>query len=190
MAENAPQTETQDAKSAAPQPPKGASTQKPRKASPNKIERSGAPEESKVKAAPVMPNAVSFAEHSLQHHLVYVNPVTTDADLENEDFWVHVANQFRAPALLTIMAEDGSWKKNATVLFAENTFATVRVDQTFQYEKVSIEADDPDMKPEWVGMREQWRVIRRRDGAVISSGHRTQALAREWIRQRRKAGER
>ena len=140
-----------------------------------------------VLVRPVMPAEFRQTEHELQRWLVYVDPKATDKQLQDPKFWSNVAYLLRVPAELTIWAEDGSWKKWATVHAADRNWAKVTVDYTFDYDTPFTKVDDPDMKYEWAGPHHKFRVVRIADGEVLSKDHQTKEQAAEWIRSHRAA---
>lgn len=150
-----------------------------------------APEEKKVEklVTPVMPAAFRQAEHEVQRWLVYADPTAEVKHLEDPKYWANVAYLLRVPAELVIWAEDGTWKKWATVHACDRNWAKVTVDMEFDYGRQSAKIEDPDMKVEWAGPMHKWRVIRT-DGEVLSKDHQTKELAQEWMRNHRLALER
>lgn len=139
-----------------------------------------------VLVAPLNGTAFRQYEHECQTWFVYADPKATDDHLTDPKYWANVANLFRAPAELTIMAEDGTWKRKATVLAADRNWAKVVIDQTYFYAKQTVEPKDPDMTVEWAGPQHKWRVIRT-DGEVLSKEHQTRDQAEVWMKSHREA---
>lgn len=144
-------------------------------------------EKVKVLVRPLMPAEFRQSEHELQQWLVYVDPKAKDKNLEDPKFWSNVAYLLRVPAELTIWAEDGTWKKKATVHACDRNWAKVSIDHTYNYDTPMGRVDDPDMRVEWAGPHQKWRVVRIADSEILSKEHQTKEIAGEWIRSHRVA---
>ena len=135
---------------------------------------------------PLMPDAFRHAEHEVQRWLVYAKPDAEKKHLEDPKYWTNVAYMLRVPAELVIWAEDGTWKKWATVHACDRNWAKITIDAEFDYGKQKAKVEDPDMRVEWAGPMHKWRVVRT-DGEVLSKDHQTKELAGEWLRNHRLA---
>lgn len=137
--------------------------------------------------APLMPANFRQYEHEIQQWVVYADPKATDKDLETPAYWSNVSNYFRIPAEITIIAEDGTWKKWATVHAADRNWAKVTIDYSKEYSKTTPRTDDPTMEVEWAGPNHKWRVLRKSDGDVLSKGHQTRDQAETWVKSHSEA---
>jgi hypothetical protein len=126
----------------------------------------------------------------MQNWVVYLPPEATKKDIETPEFWMNIAARFRAPARLTIMAEDGSWVTDAICMSSDRNWAKVRVLSEHPLSRPSTEPLDTGMEAKWQGPSLKWCVIRKADGDRLHTGCQTREEAEVWLRTHRDAMER
>lgn len=93
-------------------------------------------------------------------------------------YWTHVARKLRPLYRIEAVCEDGSWVQELIVLHVRDNEARVA-----RLSKVHLDVVDPDKmesdvyEVKWSGPVDKFRVMRKKDGAIIKGGFSTKVDA-------------
>lgn len=136
-------------------------------------------------------NASRFQEASYFRNVFAVN---VDAghkieDIEQPEYWAHVARHVKQFDEIVIRAEDGAFYARLYVLDCGDTWLkTHRLD----YVELQKSADkeilsrDGEFKIKWAGPHDKWRVTRVSDGEIVAKEIVSRDGAEDWVREYRK----
>lgn len=125
-----------------------------------------------------------FKERSFAQTSWFVRaPVTCKVeDLEDPVFWSHVAKRISALDEITVVAYDSAWYGRLLVTFADTKEVRVRLLELHMLQEENITEDRiAAYEVQWGGPAAKFRVLRRRDKAVIKDGFPTKEKATEYM---------
>jgi hypothetical protein len=112
---------------------------------------------------------------------------TEPDDLLDTAYWAHVAIQMRPYDKVEVRADDGSYYGEMLVLLTGRTWAKVTPLFFKRLEEASADdVDDEEMFIKFSGPKAKWRVLRTKDGMVLSEGHSTKDLAATWMQNHKR----
>lgn len=112
---------------------------------------------------------------------------TTIEDVQQPEFWTHVAAQLQPLDTIEIIPEDRSYFAVLLVLSAGKQFATVKLLHHVELESVAA-PENPAVKihadytVEWKGPAAKWCVIRT-DGEKMAKDFATRAEGENWLKE-------
>ena len=130
----------------------------------------------------LMPERMGLAESKRNDWVVDLPVEVTIEQIQDPDYWSHVAQQMTPFDHIEARSEDGSWVAYLLVVFAERNYALVIVDRVI---KVAVDTAAPvssiKYKVDWKGPHHKFVVIRTSDSAVLQSQLKTRAEANDWL---------
>ncbi len=124
--------------------------------------------------------------------VIDVEAGVTPEDLLNGAFWGGVAQNLKPFNRIEVRADDGTWMCELLVLTASRAWASVKVLQHYNLSTVDVEETEAEAAEpffyQYKGRTLGHCVIRRSDSEIVHSNAENQAAAREWLKQRLKAG--
>lgn len=129
---------------------------------------------------------IGRAEHKRNDWVIDVPETLTPEDLLVPGYWAHVSGDMSPLDKIEARWEDGSKIAHYRVIFAERTYAKVKllhVEDLEAPEEGSAPADSLLHEIAWKGPMKRFAVIRKTDRAIVSDGHRDRAAAVAWMMQ-------
>lgn len=146
-----------------------------------------AKEERKGQAV-LMPERFGEAEFKRHDFVADIPAGTTLEQILEPAYWAHVSKDMDPFDHIEARAEDGSWVAYLVVLFAERTYARVKLDRAVKIDEAIEQADKyAKHKVEWKGPHFKFAVIRMSDNAKVQDGFKTRPEADAWMRNHEKA---
>lgn len=113
-----------------------------------------------------------LTEHANPSHSVTVEMGTTLEDIQNPQFFAHVAPLFTQWDRVCLKPDDGAWYAELVVVECGNNYVRTQALAFMQIDK--SEAIVPDAfethRVEFAGAHHKWRVVRNSDNSVVKFG--------------------
>ena len=135
-------------------------------------------EEEKVKVDPFKSPDCQLAEHAYRSFNLYIKEAPDEvSDLENPDYWVHIAPKMRTGDEVRVVSEDMSFYTRLLCTYAHGTAAVMKVVESTAVEGLTApEEEDSKYKAELRGPK-GWCVINSETGEVVKEKLPNQATA-------------
>jgi len=133
------------------------------------------------------PSSLQNAEHYCTRWMAVVGEEATPNDIARPDFWVHVASKLRRMDWIIVSPESEGWIAELLVRSTGIGYVKVQVLRIIDLEDDVTEERDLSSFVKWGGVADKFRVIRKSDKTVLSSGHQNKATAMQWQAKHEKA---
>lgn len=126
---------------------------------------------SAVKSIPqIFPAQLKLAETVVQRYSVVVNEHVTREDINNPDFWNHVAKNLTPGSRVEVTTEDGKYLAEFYVRYATRTHAQMHEILYIEFDKKQAPLpDDAKYEIKWKGPHVKHAIIRKSDNEVIQA---------------------
>lgn len=139
--------------------------------------------EEKKRAVVLNPQRHGLAEHKRQDWVVDAEEGTLIQDVQDPQYWAHVAPLMKVYDHIEVRLETGEWLAEFVVLNCERSWAKVHMTAYHELAPVDKAPVPSKFQVKWKGPHIKFAVIRESDGEKISEGHSDQAAARLWLEQ-------
>lgn len=131
----------------------------------------------------ILPAAFGLAEHKRHDFVADVPPELKVEDLLEPGYWAHVAVEMQPFDFIEARWEDGSRIAHLRVVFAERTYAKVKLIDVEELGEESAEEPEVSLTHDikWRGPANKYCVIRKSDGMVVQKGFRERSAAINWL---------
>lgn len=134
----------------------------------------------------VLDGDIGLAESRRQDWVITVPPNVSIDDVQDSDFWAHVASKFQSLDKLEVRWEDHSQIANLRVLWAQHGVAKVKLINVEELDSSvidagSLEGSKYDIK--WKGPVLKWSIIRKSDSHLIESSFTDKGVAMARIQE-------
>jgi hypothetical protein len=131
----------------------------------------------------LLPALLQRADHFRTHYVAAVPEGVTADDVQQPEFWAHVATKLRRMDMIEVLAEDESYYAELLVMDAGVGFAKVKMLRFVELEAAgeSTEANSA-FKIEWKGIAKKYSVIRKSDSVTLRDGFTKKFDAETWVR--------
>ena len=138
-----------------------------------------------------MPERCGLAEHKRHDWIIDAQLGVTVEQIQEPSYYAHIAKDFSPFDHIEVRAEDGAWIAYLIVLFAERSYAHVKLDRVIAIEEQDVApAVSLKHKVEWKGPHHRWAVIRLSDSQMLQSQLQTKFEAETWMKEHERAMER
>jgi hypothetical protein len=133
-------------------------------------------------------NRIQLAEHMRNIWYVTSEHGTPLETLLDPKYWAHVSAKFKPRDRIEVDSEDGSYFIELMVMDAGRLYAKVEVLRKHEFKPVEVSAGhDDDFEVKWGGRHVKWRVIRKKDRAVLKDGLEDRSAGEVWLAGHAKA---
>lgn len=131
----------------------------------------------------VLPAAFGLAEHKRHDFVVDIHPDVELGNLLEPGFWSHVAVEMQPFDYIEARWEDGTRIAHLRVIFAERTYAKVKLIDVEELGEESAEEPEVSLTHDikWKGPANKYCVIRKSDNMIVQKGFRDRSLAVNWL---------
>lgn len=131
----------------------------------------------------IKPTDLHLADHKRAIWQAFASPEVTAKDLLNPYCWAHVARKLEPFSRIEVLAEDGSWWAEYMILKVGPNWVKVALLRDADFREVARDAPEEDeLDVNFIPAR-KWRVLRKKDGAVLMEGLATKDEAIAWKAQ-------
>lgn len=126
--------------------------------------------------------------HFFPRFEVFSPAAATLEEMVDPGFWANVAKDLRPGAVVTVMAEDASWRAEFVVRATsrlEALVAVLRFDR-FGDAAEALDTADPYVA-RWHSPKTLYGVFKAKGGECVKNGFETKEAAQEWARSHEKA---
>ncbi len=134
----------------------------------------------------VLDGDIGLAESKRQDWVVTVPPNVSVKEVEDSDFWAHVASKFQSLDKLEVRWEDHSQIANLRVLWMQHGVAKVKLINIEELDNSVIDADSLEgskFEIKWKGPVLKWCIIRKSDSHKIEDGFTDKGVATARIQE-------
>ena len=132
------------------------------------------------------PNRMKVAEYARTWWGINAEPGTKREDLLKNEYWAHVALQFKPLDRLEVRADDGLFFAEYLVIACERTWCKVKELTWIELSEVKETAGMKGYRAKFMGPQHKWGVIRESDDMVITKGLSTKDEAYVYIADRKR----
>jgi hypothetical protein len=137
------------------------------------------------KRIPILdPQRAHLAQHVRQYWVMDAEEGTKIDDVLDPGYWAHIAPRLSRLDRVTVHLETGEWMLDLLVVDKDRNWAKMHVLHHYDLTKASEAVASPEaaFEVKWGGPHYKFRVIRRADKEVLSSGHADAEAGRAWLR--------
>ena len=149
-----------------------------------------------ARAAPAAITEARFRSSEYERTIWVINADegTEPRDLENPDYYAHVASKLKPYDRLEVRANDGTWYAELLVVDVSRQWARakmlmwVNLTTMDMSQTAALAASRSPYFIKFLGPQDKWCVIRRVDAAIVSQGNAKPEDASRWMSDRLQAG--
>lgn len=144
------------------------------------------PEEKKQPVMqPLGPTGLESAEYRRNMWIATAAKTTNPQDLEDPNYWAHVAAKLAPWNKVEVRSEDGTWYAEVLVLESSRNWARVCMLPGFPLRLTTADVSQTLSLPKGFEVvhrgPKKWSVVRSLDRAVMHEGEQTKTGALEWL---------
>lgn len=140
-----------------------------------------------LKQANLTPKRFKLADYERNLWVATPEAGTTLEDVLKNDYFAHVAGNFKPFDKVEVRAEDESYYAELLVRSAGKNWAVCNVLMHVDLAPKSDAVPDEDYTVGWGGPHQKHRVVRKKDGEVLFQGGASADEARSWLTNHLKA---
>lgn len=129
----------------------------------------------------ILQNRIKSAEYIRTVWAAQPEPGTTLEEMQQPEYWAHVAKTFRVGDRIDVTAEDGSWFAELFIRAVAPTSAKVHVLRHTVFDAPQGKSENPAFDVRHRGGA-GWSVVRLSDKAVVFEGGKARSDAEDWVK--------